>query len=161
MATEDIDHLFNMEFREELRNSGRLHFENLIAKNAALVNQSLTDAIKQLDQYTKQDINSELAKDLSAYTKTMQAAQASVKATLEKSAVSIEQQQQATLAALNKQITDQQEALIKAYEKNMAKIIEHYLLEALGQQFDLKTQLPQIIAQMETNKQAMIEDMKL
>lgn len=43
----------------------------------------------------------------------------------------------------------------------MAQIIEHYLLETLGQQFDLKAQLPYIIEQMEANKKDMIEDMQL
>ena len=43
----------------------------------------------------------------------------------------------------------------------MARIIEHYLLEALGDQYDLKAQLPAIIQQLETNKQAIVDDMKL
>ena len=43
----------------------------------------------------------------------------------------------------------------------MAKIIEHYVLLSLGDQFDLKAQLPYIIKQMETNKQNIIEDMRL
>jgi hypothetical protein len=50
---------------------------------------------------------------------------------------------------------------MQTYEENMAKIIEHYVLEALGDQFDLKAQLPYIVAQMEANKQNMAEDMRL
>ena len=43
----------------------------------------------------------------------------------------------------------------------MAAIVERYLLGALGDQYDLKAQLPAIIKQMEENKQAIADDMKL
>jgi hypothetical protein len=55
----------------------------------------------------------------------------------------------------------QEEALINGFESNMARIIEQYLLGALGDQYDLKAQLPSIIGQMEANKQAIVDDMKL
>ena len=161
MGDQDVEHLFNNEFRQELRNSGRLHFENLINQNAALLNQGLNEAINQLNKYAKDDVNNQLTKELAAYVKSMQDAESVVKASLQKNLTIIDQQQQAVMAAMNQQLTAREEALIKAYETNMAKIIEHYLLEALGQQFDLKTQLPMIISQMEANKQAMIEDMRL
>jgi len=35
------------------------------------------------------------------------------------------------------------------------------VLQSLGDQFDLKSQLPYIVAQMEANKQNIIEDMRL
>jgi len=62
---------------------------------------------------------------------------------------------------LQKSIADQEAMILNAFEENMARIIEHYLLEALGDQYDLKAQLPAIIQQMEANKQAMADDMKL
>lgn len=62
---------------------------------------------------------------------------------------------------LQKSIADQEAMIMSAFEENMARIIEHYLLEALGDQYDLKAQLPAIIQQMEANKQAMADDMKL
>jgi hypothetical protein len=33
-AEEDVEHIFNDTFREELRNRGRLHFEKIISENA-------------------------------------------------------------------------------------------------------------------------------
>jgi hypothetical protein len=62
---------------------------------------------------------------------------------------------------LQKSIADQEAMIMNAFEENMARIVEHYLLEALGEQYDLKAQLPAIIQQMEANKQAMMDDMKL
>lgn len=62
---------------------------------------------------------------------------------------------------LLKNVANQEAVLVSAFENNMSKIIEHYLLGALGDQYDLKAQLPSIIHQMEQNKQAIVDDMKL
>jgi len=62
---------------------------------------------------------------------------------------------------LEKQVAAQEDALVKTFEENMARVVEHYLLNALGDSFDLKSQLPQIIKQLESNKQAIVDDIKL
>lgn len=62
---------------------------------------------------------------------------------------------------LEKNVAHQEAVLVGAFEENMGKIIEHYLLGALGDQYDMKAQLPSIIKQMEENKQAIVDDMKL
>ena len=62
---------------------------------------------------------------------------------------------------LKTNVAKQEAVLVSAYEDNMGKIIEHYLLGALGDQYDLKAQLPSIIHQMDENKQAILDDMKL
>jgi hypothetical protein len=74
---------------------------------------------------------------------------------------SLEQQYQQVSATLQQSVTNQETMLVNAFESNMAQIIEHYLLGALGDQYDLKAQLPSIIKQMEDNKQAIVDDMKL
>src|SRR6187551_3037207 len=48
IAQEDVEHLFNKEFREELRNRGRLRFENIINDNAMFMKQDLDMTISQL-----------------------------------------------------------------------------------------------------------------
>lgn len=62
---------------------------------------------------------------------------------------------------LKNNVANQEAVLVSAFENNMGKIIEHYLLGALGDQYDLKAQLPSIIHQMDENKQAIVDDMKL
>lgn len=62
---------------------------------------------------------------------------------------------------LEESIAEQKKLFISVFEENMARVVEHYLLGALGDQFDLKAQLPGIIKQMEANKQAMVDDLRL
>ena len=62
---------------------------------------------------------------------------------------------------LEEHVEAQQELFIDAFKNNMAQVIEHYVLDALSGQYDLKDQLPSIIQQMEDKKQAIVDDMKL
>ena len=67
----------------------------------------------------------------------------------------------ALTSTLQKNVADQQNMLVDSFQDNMAAIVENYLLGALGDQYDLKAQLPAIIKQMEDNKQAIVDDMRL
>jgi len=161
IAEEDATHLFNKEFREELRNRGRLRFEKIIDENAMFLKQDLDMTISQLNDYMKQQISSMLDAEFAEYAKAMHDAQQLALSSLQKTAQDVETQRLQLADALKKDVAAREVALLKVYEENMAKIVEHYVLLALGDQFDLKAQLPYIIAQMEANKQAIMEDMRL
>jgi DNA anti-recombination protein RmuC len=236
-AAEEVEHLFDDAFREELKERGRLYFERVINENAALFKQDLDATVahintelrqhvaRQLDDQFAQinKVNTELREHIAKqfddqfadYSKTvkeaqtlaldavtrssealeqqhkqlsvsleksvanqdaliasaveenkahideMKSAQASAIESLQHSAQALDEQRQQLSALLEKGIVDQQALFVETFEKNMAQIIEHYLLEALGDQYDMKAQLPAIIKQMEENKQAIAEDMKL
>jgi uncharacterized protein YbjQ (UPF0145 family) len=161
IAEEDATHLFNKEFREELRNRGRLRFEKIIDENAMFLKQDLDMTISQLNDYMKDQISSKLDTEFEAYGKAMKEAQELALSTLQKTAQEVEQQRVQLAEAMKKEVSEREAAMLKVYEENMAKIVEHYVLQALGDQFDLKSQLPFIIAQMESNKQNIMEDMRL
>jgi hypothetical protein len=161
MAEEDALHLFNAEFREELRNRGRLRFEKIIDENANFLKQDLEATTTQLNEYMQKQITAKLDEEFGSYAKAMHEAQTLALGSLQKTAEEIETQRQALAAALKADVAEREESLLKVYEENMAKIVEHYVLQALGNQFDLKAQLPHIIKEMEHNKQAIMEDMRL
>lgn len=160
-ALEESESLFNKEFHEELRNRGRLHFEEVVNENAMFLKQDLDMTIAQMNEYLKKEITGKLDQEFADYSKAMKEAQELAIASLQRSANAVEEQRQQMVAALQKDTADREAMLIKAYEENMAKIVEHYILQALGDQFDLKSQLPFIISQMEANKDKIVEDMKL
>lgn len=88
-------------------------------------------------------------------------AQAAVLESLTDSARSLKEQSEQLSATLQQNIVNQETIMTNAFQDNMARVIEHYLLGALGDQFDMKAQLPGIIKQMDANKQAIVDDMKL
>src|SRR6185369_738629 len=51
IAEEDATHLFNTEFREELKNRGRMRFEKIIDENANFLKQDLDSTVQQLNGY--------------------------------------------------------------------------------------------------------------
>lgn len=62
---------------------------------------------------------------------------------------------------LDKSLTDQKAILTGTLNDHMARIVEHYLKDALGEQFDVQAQLPSILEQMEAHKEAMTGDINL
>lgn len=99
--------------------------------------------------------------DSKARMAAIQQAQDTAIKTLETGVKALETQQSQLSALLQKNITVQETALVTAFEENMAQIVEHYLIEAVEEQYDLKAQLPAIIKYMEANKQAIVDDVKL
>lgn len=233
-ATAQVQHFFDENFREELRNHGRWYFEKVINENGALFKQDLdatithlseelksnatkqlNDALVELDAELKEHVTKQIDEKFAEHSKTMEDAQGvalqamansaqalqdqyaqlttqlqqniaeqesmlvqsfetskaqitqmneSQSAALQWLATSVkalQDQHQQLTAQLQQGVDEQKAMLVSVYEQNMAQIIEHYLLSALGDQYDLKAQLPSIIKQMETNKQAITDDMKL
>jgi len=105
-------------------------------------------------------IESLFNENMGTITKVKAANEAALQS-LNQSLEELKQQNEKLTAALEQKISSQEEAVVKVFEGNMAQIIEHYLLDALSDQYDLKAQLPSIIQQMEANKQAIVDDMKL
>jgi predicted phage tail protein len=73
----------------------------------------------------------------------------------------LQEQNEKLSTTLQATIANQETMMIDAFEKNMAQVVEHYLLGALGDQYDMKAQLPAIIKQMEANKEDIAGDLKL
>ncbi len=161
IAEEDATHLFNKEFREELRNRGRLRFEKIIDENAMFLKQDLDMTISQLNEYMKKEISSKLEVEFEAYAKAMREAQELALHSLQKTAQEVDDQHAQLAAKLEEDVAGRETKIMKEYEDNMAKVVEHYLQQSLGEQLDLKSQLPYIIAQMEANKKVIMEDMRL
>lgn len=101
------------------------------------------------------------ANDSRTQIDAMKRAQEVALKTLNESIEALQQQHEKLGQTLQESVAKQEDMLISAFENNMARVIEHYLLGAVSEQYDLKAQLPAIIQQMEANKQAMTDDMKL
>ena len=161
LAEEDVNHIFNKEFREELRNKGRLRFEKIVDENAMFLKQDLDLTISQLNEYMKQQVSSKLDSEFQAYAKAMKEAQELTLAALQKTAAELDQQRRQLSDAMQKSATAREAELLKSFEANMAKIVEYYVMQSLGEQFDMRAQLPYIMKQMEDHKKEMMEDMLL
>lgn len=159
-AEKDVEHIFNDEFREELRNRGRLHFEKIIGENAMFLQQDLRLTTSQLNEYMKQEITRTLQEEFKKYEESITDAKQLAVDSIQKTQETIEQQRQMLGVQLEQQITEEKARLMARFEQNMADIINHYVLAAIGNQIDLNDQLEYILSDMEENKKAILEDIK-
>ncbi|HSW36785.1 MAG TPA: hypothetical protein VLG37_00245 [Candidatus Saccharimonadales bacterium] len=159
-SNRDVEHIFNDEFREELRNRGRLHFEKIIGENAMFLQQDLRLTTSQLNEYMKQEITRTLQEEFKKYEESIMDAKQLAIESIEKTKAAIDEQRQILGEQLQAELTAEKTRLLKKFEDNMADIVNHYVLAAIGDQIDLSDQLEYILGELEANKQAILEDIQ-
>ena len=159
-ADQDVEHIFNDEFREELRNRGRLHFEKIIGENAMFLQQDLRQTTAQLNDYMRGEITRTLQQEFKKYEQSISDAKQIAVGSIEKTIKTIEQQRQFLETQMQTQAEAQRAHIVEQFEKGMASIVNHYVLRAIGNQIDLSDQLDYILAELERNKAAIVEDIK-
>ncbi len=161
LAQADIEHIFNDEFREELRNRGRLHFEKIIGENAMFLQQDLRLTTSQVNDYMKQEITKTLQEAFSKYQESINDAEKLALESIQKTQETVEKQREVMGRQLEQQIEIERNRLTERFSNHMADIVNHYVLAAIGNQISLEDQLEFILAELERNKQAIIEDINL
>lgn len=157
-AEQDVEHIFNEDFREELRNRGRLHFEKIIGENAMFLQQDLRLTTSQLNEYMKTEIASKLKEEFSKYEESINDAKQLAIESIQKTNTAIDEQRALLGQEVQKEIIAEKQQLVRRFEQNMTDIINHYVIAAIGNQIDLNDQLEFILADLQSNKQAIIED---
>jgi hypothetical protein len=155
-----IKQIFNEEFREELRNRGRLHFEKIIGENAMFLQQDLRLTTSQLNEYLKQEITKKLEEEFSKYEQSITDAKQLAIESIKKTQDLIEEQREALGKEVREQLATDKQRILSRFEENMTEIVNHYLLDAIGNQVDLTDQLEYILNDIQENKKAIIEDIK-
>lgn len=159
-AENDVEHIFNQEFREELRNRGRLHFEKILSENAMFLQQDLRLTTSQLNEYMKGEISRELKEAFANYQGAITDAKQLAIESIEKTKTAIDEERKSLVAQLETEVTEEKERRIKQFEEHMSEIINHYVLQAIGNQIDLGDQLEYILTEMESRKQEILEDVR-
>ncbi|HJQ08996.1 MAG TPA: hypothetical protein VJ836_05950 [Candidatus Saccharimonadales bacterium] len=159
-AEEDVEHIFNEEFREELRNRGRLHFEKILGENAMFLQQDLRLTTSQLNDYMKGEISKELKEAFANYQGAISDAKQLAVESIEKTKTAIDAERKSLVAQLEKEVAEEKARRIRQFDERMAQVVNHYVLAAIGNQIDLNDQLEYIVGEMEANKQALLEDVR-
>ena len=160
-AEADIEHIFNDEFREELRNRGRLHFEKIIGENAMFLQQDLRLTTSQINDYMKNEITKTLTEAFTKYEESINDAKQLALDSIQKTQATVEQQRELMGQQLEHEMSAEKQRLTEQFSTNMAAIVNHYVLAAIGNQISLEDQLEFIMAELERNKQAIIDDINL
>lgn len=157
-ADQEVEHIFNDEFREELRNRGRLHFEKIIGENAMFLQQDLRLTTSQINEYMKQEITKTLREAFAKYEESIQDAKEVALESIQKTQKAVEDQRKEMEIQLQEAIGSEKKRIIGRFENNMADIVNHYVLDAIGNQISLDDQLEYILNELEKNKKDILED---
>lgn len=122
--------------------------------------EQLTDSLRK-SIAEQEGRNKSAVDEFAGHMRAMKDAQDSALASINESTEALKQQHKHLTETLEEQVGAQKSAMVGAFQENMAYTIEHYLLEALSDQYDLKAQLPAILKQMDDNKEAIVDDIKL
>ncbi|HEY1645879.1 MAG TPA: hypothetical protein VGF75_05935 [Candidatus Saccharimonadales bacterium] len=155
-----IEHIFSPEFREELKNRGRLHFEKIINESADFLQQDLRLTSSQLNESMKKELTSKVQEELAKYEQSINDARTMAIDSIKKTTESLEEQRKILGEQVQKEIEIEKARIIESFERQIADIFSHYVVAAIGNQIDLDDQLEYILSDLETNKQAMLEDIK-
>lgn len=159
-ANHEVERIFSDDFREELRNRGRLHFEKIISDNAMFLKQDLQLTASDLNKYMQEQIKKVLKDEFQKYEESIANAQAVAVEAIGKTQKILDEQR----IAMAKQVRDEAEKekarMTAAFAENMSQVVNHYLLEAIGNEVDLSQQLDYIYRHLEDNKQAILEDIE-
>jgi len=159
-ANQDVEHLFNEDFREELRNRGRLHFEKIIGENAMFLQQDLRLTTSELNEYMKTEITQKLQDEFKKYEESIMDAKELAVESIQKTNTAIDEQRKVMSEQVQQEIMAEKQQIMQRFEQNMADIVNHYVLAAIGNQIDLNDQLEYILHDLEANKKAILEDIK-
>ena len=159
-AKNDVEHIFNDDFRQELRNRGRLHFEKIIGENAMFLQQDLRLTTSQLNEYMKDEITRKLKEEFDKYEQSIMDAKELAIQSIQKTNDAIDEQRKTLSEQVQQEIKTEKEQLIQHFESNMADIVNHYVLAVIGNQIDLNDQLEYILSELEANKEAIMEDIR-
>ncbi len=159
-AEDDVEHIFNDTFREELRNRGRLHFEKIISENAMFLQQDLRLTTSQLNEYMKGEITRTLQEEFEKYEQSITDAKQLAIEALQKTNDVIDEQRAHLSEQLDAEVAKDRERLIAQFQTNMGDVVNHYIVAAIGNQIDLSDQLEYILNDLEMNKEAILEDIR-
>lgn len=159
-AEDDVEHIFNDTFREELRNRGRLHFEKIISENAMFLQQDLRLTTSQLNEYMKNEITRTLQEEFQKYEQSIKDARQLAIDALQKTNDVIDEQRAHMSEQLDAEVAREKERVIAQFQENMGDVVNHYIIAAIGNQIDLSDQLEYILNDLEINREAILEDIR-
>jgi hypothetical protein len=160
IAEKSAANIFDDQFREQLRNRGRLYFEKIISENAMFLQQDLRLTTSQLNDYMKDEIKRTLKEEFAKYEESITTAKDLALETIQKTQTEIEQQRQMISKQMAIEVATEKQRILTNFEKNMADIVNHYILAAIGNEVDLTAQLDFIFQRLEENKAAILEDIR-
>jgi hypothetical protein len=161
IAQDDVYHIFSNEFHEELRNKARLDFQKVINENAMFLQQDLRLTTSEINEYLKKEVSGKLQEEFAAYQQSIKDVQQAAVDSIGSTVKAAEEQQVLLTKQIQQEVQARKVQMIESFEQQMTTVVNHYVVQILGEQVALKEQLPYIIRELEAHKEDIKKDMLL
>lgn len=152
--------LFDDNFRNELRERGITRFERTLDQNATFLQQDLHSIGEEVTEFIKERAGDILKEEFSEQKKAIATAQQHLAQTFLQVDTAIKQQQKEISAQYLKELQAEKERRLQDFSANMAEIVTKHVEQTLSTHMDIGQQMKYILANLEANKQAIVEDIK-
>src|SRR5438270_3245797 len=117
----EVEHIFSDDFREELRNRGRLHFEKIISDNAMFLQQDLQMTTTQINEYMKTELTGKLQQEFTNYEQSIADAKQMAIEAIQKTNTAIDEQRKMLSDQVHKEAVEQKERIVQNFANNMTE----------------------------------------
>lgn len=156
----ETERVFTDDFREELRNRGRLYFEKIINENAMFLKQDLGLTASQLNEYMQHSLKKVLDEEFDKYQQTIVDAKEAALSAITKTRVAMEEQRESMSKELEAEVAKEKARLIGILHQRLAHILNSYILEVMAGEVDLTSQTDYIFSRLDEQKAEIIKDLE-
>lgn len=152
--------IFSDEYREKLRERGVLRFQNTLDQNATFLQKDLQKISEDVGEYIKQHVGDILKDQLNDQKQTLNSAEDRMAQSFVKIDKALEDYRTKMIEEMKNELLSEKKRRIEYFEKNLTSVVAHYIKETLAAELNVSEQMEFIVANLEANKTAIIEDLK-
>lgn len=152
--------IFSDDFREELRNRGRVYFEKIINENAMFLKEDLSLTASQLNEHMQSSLKKVLDQEFDKYKQTIVDAKEAALTAITKTRETMEAQRTSMSREVENQVAKEKQRLVETLEARLSHILSTHIVEVLGDEVDLSAQTDYIFNRLEEQKDEIIKDIE-
>lgn len=152
--------LFDETYRQKLQARGVARFERTLDQNATVLQKELSNVSEEVTQYIKDNIGQILGDQLDDQKQVVRAAEEKMAQSFKNIDNALTDYQKSMQAEMHQQLLKQVDSRVQFLDQNMSEIINSYIQQTLASELDVSDQIKGIVANLEANKAAIVEDLK-
>ena len=156
----DNGQLFTEEYRQHMREKAEARFERTLEENATFLQRDLHAISDDVTEYVKERAGEILKEEFSDQKQVVAAAQQHMSEAFAKVDHAIAENQQTMREQFDRELKVEKARRLERFQENMADVVTHHVQQTLSTHLEIDDQVKFILANLEANKTAIIEDIK-
>jgi hypothetical protein len=146
--------------RAEMHDNARKELERIVGENTDFIKEDVRRNTSELNGYMQQEVSRVVNQELAQYKASAEQVHQATLDSVSKVQGEVAEQYHAFTSQLNEQLTTERQRLGERVYENITDIVQHYIVAAVGNQLNVDQQIGYIVAELEANKAAIIEDIR-